>query len=583
MSVGDAPGGPGVRYQPDDSPPLGLALGLAIQLTVLTVPGILLIVAVVMRAGGQSEAYLLWAVSATVAIGGAATVLQAFRLGRFGAGYVVLMGSSGASVAVCVTALAEGGPAMLATLVAVSALVPLALSGRLSLFRRIITPTVSGTVIMLIPVTVMPVLFDLLDGAPGTDPAASPLSALATVLVTVGIVFGAGGALRLWAPLIGIVCGSVTAGFFGLYDFGRVAEAPWIGVPPLEWPGLDLGFGPTFWALLPGFLFVAVIATLRTMSSCVAVQNVSWRRRRAVDYRAVQGAVATDGLAGMVSGLAGSVQSNAYTISVPVIELTGAAARRIGIATGLVFVALVFLPKSLAVILAVPDPVLAGYLAVLLAILFVSGMRAVVQDGLDHRKSLVVGVAFWVGAGCHYGMIFPELVAEFAGGLLRNGMTAGGLVAILMTVVLEVASPRRSRMEAELDLSALPTIREFLGALATRAGWSAEMAARLDAVGEEVLLSLVREDGEGTDRRRLRIAAHPGDGGAVLEFVVAPRGENLEDRLALLGDPADEGPVEHEVSLRLLRHLASSVRHQQYHDTDILTVHVKDTASGAKA
>lgn len=583
MSAGDAPGGPTVRFQPDDSPPLGLALGLAIQLTVLTVPGIMLIVAVVMRAAGQSEAYLLWAVSATVAIGGAATLLQAFRLGRFGAGYVVLMGSSGASVAVCVTALAEGGPAMLATLVAVSALVPLALSGRLSLFRRIITPTVSGTVIMLIPVTVMPVLFDLLDGAPETNPVASPLAALATVLVTVGIVFGAGGALRLWAPLIGIVCGSVTAGFFGLYDFGRVAEAPWIGVPPLEWPGLDLGFGPTFWALLPGFLFVAVITTLRTMSSCVAVQNVSWRRRRAVDYRAVQGAVATDGMASMVSGLVGSVQSNAYTISVPVIELTGAAARRIGIATGLVFVALVFLPKSLAVILAVPDPVLAGYLAVLLAILFVSGMRAVVQDGLDHRKSLVVGVAFWVGAGCHYGMIFPELVAEFAGGLLRNGMTAGGLVAILMTVVLEVASPRRSRMEAELDLSALPTIREFLGALATRAGWSAEMAARLDAVGEEVLLSLMREGEERADRRRLRIAAFPGNGGAVLEFVVAPRGENLEDRLALLGDPADEGPVEHEVSLRLLRHLASSVRHQQYHDTDILTVHVKDTASGAKA
>ena len=109
------------------------------------------------------------------------------------------------------------------------------------------------------------------------------------------------------------------------------------------------------------------------------------------------------------------------------------------------------------------------------------------------------------------------------------------------------------------------------------------MAARLDAVGEEVLLSLMREGEERADRRRLRIAAFPGNGGAVLEFVVAPRGENLEDRLALLGDPADEGPVEHEVSLRLLRHLASSVRHQQYHDTDILTVHVKDTASGAKA
>ena len=576
-------GGPGLRYQPDDRPPAGLAIGLGIQLAVLTVPGIMLIVAVVMRAAGASEAYLLWAVSASVAIGGAATVLQAFRLGRLGAGHVLVMGTSGASVAVCVTALVEGGPAMLATLVAVSALVPLAISGQLPLFRRIVTPTVLGTVIMLIPVTVMPVLFDFLESSPGASPSAAPLSALATVLVTVGIVFGAGGALRLWAPLIGVVCGSVTAALFGLYDFGRIARAPWIGVPPLEWPGLDLSFGPVFWALLPGFLFVAVVTTLRTMSSCIAVQNASWRRRRAVDYRAVQGAVATDGLAGVLSGLAGTVQSNAYSLSVPVIELTGAAARRVGVATGLVFVALVFLPKSLAAILAVPDPVLAGYLAVLLAILFVSGMRAVVQDGLDHRKSLVVGIAFWVGAGCQYGMIFPEAIAGFAGGLLGNGMTSGGLVAILMTLLLETAKPRRSRMETELDLSVLPRIREFLGAFASRAGWGAEMAVRLDAVGEEALLSLVREGGEEAGGRRLRVLAYPGDGGAVLEFAVAPGGGNLEDRLALLGDPDGEGAAEREISLRLLRHLASSVRHEQYHDIDILTVHVKNAAPASNA
>ena len=32
--------------------------------------------------------------------------------------------------------------------------------------------------------------------------------------------------------------------------------------------------------------------------------------------------------------------------------------------------------------------------------------------------------------------------------------------------------------------------------------------------------------------------------------------------------------IEREVSLRLLRHIASSVRHQQFHDTDIVTVRV---------
>ncbi len=49
----------------------------------------------------------------------------------------------------------------------------------------------------------------------------------------------------------------------------------------------------------------------------------------------------------------------------------------------------------------------------------------------------------------------------------------------------------------------------------------------------------------------------------------------MEDRIALLPEQASSVAVEQEVSLRLLRHLASSVHHQQYHDTDIVTIHVE--------
>ena len=60
----------------------------------------------------------------------------------------------------------------------------------------------------------------------------------------------------------------------------------------------------------------------------------------------------------------------------------------------------------------------------------------------------------------------------------------------------------------------------------------------------------------------------------MLEFVAATGEENLQDRIALLGERTDAETTEWGVSLRLLRHLASSVRHQQYHDTEIVTVHV---------
>ena len=79
--------------------------------------------------------------------------------------------------------------------------------------------------------------------------------------------------------------------------------------------------------------------------------------------------------------------------------------------------------------------------------------------------------------------------------------------------------------------------------------------------------------GETHRKRRLLLTAHKEGGGAVLEFIAAPGEENLEDRIALIGEASGDAP-EREVSLRLLHHLASSVHHQQYHDTDIVTIRV---------
>jgi len=102
------------------------------------------------------------------------------------------------------------------------------------------------------------------------------------------------------------------------------------------------------------------------------------------------------------------------------------------------------------------------------------------------------------------------------------------------------------------------------------------MANRLAAATEETLLTLREGDATARQdtRRRLLLTARREGNGAVLDLFVGPVGENLQDRVALLGEVEDDTPVAHEVSLRLLRHLASSVRHRQYHDTDIVTVRV---------
>ncbi|MCY3620970.1 MAG: xanthine/uracil/vitamin C permease [Gammaproteobacteria bacterium] len=484
-----------VRYEADERPPFPLSVGLGVQLMVLIVAGIVLTPAIVIRAAGGSEAYLAWAVFAAVAISGTTTVMQAVRFGRIGAGYVLAMGTSGAFIAICVTALVEGGPALLATLVVISALFQFTFSARLSLFRRVLTPTVAGTVIMLIAVTVMPIIFGMLTEVPeDAPPLGAPICAVATLITVCAIALKASGALRLWAPVIGVAVGSMVAAYFGLYDTNRVAEASWIGFPTVGWPGFDLEFGAAFWSLLPAFIFVTLVGAIETIGDSVAIQRVSWKTRKAVDFRAVQGAVAADGMGNLLSGLAGTVPNTTYSTSVSVTELTGVGARVVGLVLGIVMVAFAFFPKALAVVLAIPGPVAAAYVTVLLAMLFVVGMKIIVQDGVDYRKGLIVGVSFWLGVGFQNGVIFPEFVADFAGGLLQNGMTAGGLAAILLTLFVELTAPRRHRIELAFELSALPSIRQFLAECASRYRWDEAMTQRLDAASEETLLTLLPDD-----------------------------------------------------------------------------------------
>ena len=586
-----------VRFEPNERPPNTLAFGLGFQFVLLTVAGIVLTPAIVVRAAGAMvnaeagwtvEGYLPWAVFAALMISGLTTVLQAVRVGPLGSGYVLLMGTSGAFIAVCVTALAQGGPGMLATLVFVSALFQFLLSWRLAWLRRIITPTVAGTVIMLIAVTIMPILYDLLSNVPpGTPTAAAPASAAATLGVALVVLLRGSGPWRLWAPVMAILSGCVVAGGFGLYDMQQVFDASWFGLPETTWPLLDpdlkLDFGPLFWALLPAFVFVTLVGAIETIGDSVAIQKVSWRGKRATDYRAVQGAVAADGVGNLLSGVAATVPNTTYSSSVAVTEITGVASRLVGICAGLIFFSLAFLPKTTALLLAVPNPVIGAYAIVLIALLFVLGVRIVAQDGLDYRKATLVGVAFWVGSGFQAGAVFPDHLGEFWSGLLGNGMTSGGLTALLMTIFLEITAPRRKRLRTSLEASAMPEIRAFLDRVSSKMGWSPDTAARLFLVAEEAVQTLVeqRRERDGGDGARLLLVAGADGEDAELEFIASSGEGNVEDRISVLRERPTDAPVEQELSLRLLRHFASSVRHQQYQDADILTVRVGLGASGA--
>ena len=567
----------GIRYEPDENPPLLVAIGTGVQAALVSLGGIVIGAVIVFRIAGQPESYIPWAIFAALIVSGISTFLQAVRFWRIGAGHVLVMGTSGAFIAVCVTALVEGGPATMASLIVISSLFQFLLASRLSLLRRIFTPVVSGTVIMLIAVAVMPIIFDTLKDVPdGVSPVAAPFAALSTLAVIALLVMRAPPTWRLWSPIIGIVVGCAVAAPFGLYDLQTVLDSPWVGIPLGSWPGLDLTPGVEFWALLPAFVVVTLVGAIETVGDGVAIQQVSRRNRRATDFRIVQGALNADGVGNFLSGLLGTLPNTTYSSSVSLAEVTGIASRRVGVVIGIIFAVLAFFPKATALLIAIPAPVAAAYITVLLALLFVQGMRMIIQDGVDHRKAIVVGVAFWLGVGFQAGVIFSDMLHGFWAVLLGNGMTAGAIVAIIMMLFMDMTSPRRRRLAAELSPDSLPEIDAFLREFASRGHWDSASTGRLAAAGEEALAVLLQEVNlaESAESLELTVSARQHEQAAELEFVTALQGENMEDHLAYLSE-LPPVPDEHQVSYRLLWHYASSVRHQKYHGIDIITIQVE--------
>ena len=562
---------PRLRYAVDESPSQGLTLGLSLQVVTLILTGIILTPIIVLNAANYPEG-VEWAVFAALVVSGLATILQARPVGPIGAGYPLYMGTSGAFIGVSTAAVVAGGLPLLASLVAASSLVQFLFSARLSFFRRLITPTVGGTVIMLLAVNVFPITTDLLANVPpGVDPGyfGMPLVAFATFVTITLVSLYARGATRLWAPLVGILLGTGLGGLLGLLNWEPVLNAQWFGLPQSGWPGLDLSFDVRFFGLLVPFMIVTIIGAIETYGDAIAIQRVSHRTAVPVDFKVIQRALNADGVGNLLSGLAGTVPNTTYSTSISIVDLTGVAARRVALYGGIMIVLTAFAPKLPALLQVVPDAVAGAYIFIFIVLLFRQGVRMVTMGGFDYEKGFIVCISFWMGLGFQYGVIFPDHLPDWSRGVFDNGMASGGIVAIALTLLMSLRN-RGRQVVLEPTVRSLSKLRAALDTAAERAGWDETATNRLELAGEEAFLYLLERQ-EKSDPQPVRVAVRPLDEVLQIEFVSGPDSANLELRLSELDE---ERVVVEDVGPRLLRHMAKDVRHEQFYDLDVLTVTV---------
>ena len=566
-----------VQYEPDEKCPPLLAISSALQIFVPNTISLVMLAALVVRASGESDAYLSWVTFTVLAVTGASMVLQTLRLRHIGSGRLIVANFNVPFLAVSALALHVGGPGLLASLIVFSTLVQSVLTLRLASLRRIFTQTVSGVVVMLVAVSALPFIISRAVVPPEGESMALFLApGMAALAAGVLISLQDAPLWRIWILPVTVAVGLIVAVPLGLYDAGIIVDAPWLYFPNSGWPGLDLSFGADFWALLPVFVFVNLTAFMKAVGDLSVIYRASYRNQSAIDFRTVQGGLNVYGVGTLLSGLLGTLPVAApWATTVVYIGFTGVAARSAGICLGLLTVLVASFSKLLAILVAIPTPVVSAVYVIIFGMLFVEGAKTVFAGQVDQKKATITGVSMVFGLCA---ATLSELFEGVTIHLVGNTIVIGGMAAIAMTVFTELSGVRARKLRVDLTQSSLPAVDDFLRQFADEHSWAEEGKNRLCLVGEEVMLSLFNEENDGSvEQKRGLVATIRSDGGsAELEIVVAPEDAiqgNIENRMAYLGqDRALED--EQQLSFRILRHYASSVHHRKYYGVDIISCRV---------
>jgi xanthine permease len=409
---------------------------------------------------GLPEEDLVYLINADLFTCGVATLVQTVGLWRVGIRLPIIQGVTFAAVTPMVLIGQSGGLPAIYGSVIVAGIVTLLVSPYFSKLLRFFPPVVTGSIITIIGVSLLPVA---VTWAGGGDPNAENFGApgnialaFAVLLVILLIYRFFKGFVSRIAVLLGLIIGTAVATVLGITDFGGVGEAALLGVTTPFHFGL-----PTFGlAAILSMVLVMLVTMVETTGNAVAVGEIVDKPIREENLTA---GLRADGLSTALGGILNAFPYTAYAQNVGLVRLTGVKSRWVVAAAGGLLILLGLFPKLAAVVAAIPLPVLGGAGFALFGTVAATGIRTLSRVDFDRNANLVV-VAVSLAVGL-IPVAFPTFYSAFPSGLqivLNSSITAGSLAAIILNVAFNVLGGREERPDPK-DVATARTSGETSG------------------------------------------------------------------------------------------------------------------------
>ncbi len=443
-------------YQLDGKVPFGKAFLLGLQHVLAMYAGNLTPIILITGICGIGDLQIQILQNAML-VAGLITLVQLFTIGPIGAKLPIVMGANSGFIGICgnISGMMGGGVLAYGAILGaglIGGLFETVLGFFLKPLRKFFPAVVTGTVVLSIGLSLIPIGINSFAGGSGAGDYGAPINFLVGAIVLITIVaikhFTKGTASNS-AILIGIVVGYIVCAILGLIlpttytdangavqtcswvlDWSKVAQAKWFAIPKILPVKLSFHLSAVF-----PMCIMFIVSAIETVGDTSGITE-GGLGREATD-RELSGSIICDGLGSSIAALFGVTPTTSFSQNVGLITMTRVV-NRYCISLGAVFLVLCGLfPKLAAVISIMPQSVLGGAAVMMFASIVISGIQLITKEKVTGRTITIVSVALGLGYGLGSSTdalaLMPQMIQYLFGG---SGIVPAALAALIMNIVL---------------------------------------------------------------------------------------------------------------------------------------------------
>ncbi|MGF1704906.1 nucleobase:cation symporter-2 family protein [Enterovibrio baiacu] len=419
-------------YQLNDKPPTGVTFMLAVQHMLASVGGIIAVPLIVGSAIGLPGAEIVTLINAALFVSGAITIVQCLGLGPVGIRLPVVMGSSFAFLGIAIGIGKVDGMSGILGASLVGAFLVIIASFFMEQIRKLFPPVVSGVVVTLIGLTILPVAMNWVGDAPAGSEHFATLPKLFLAAVSLAVVLlvstYAKGAVAASAIVIGLAGGYLVALSMGMVDLTQISNAGWFATPePFKY-----GFTFSLTAIVSMSLAYIVVIAEATGDFLALASNC----HKNISGKDLKRGLLGDGIGSAIGAMFNALPLASFSQNVGIVGITGVASRFVVGATGVLLILAGLFPKFGALAVTVPKPVLGGVGFIMFGMIAYAGIRMLIKAADTRRNALVICVSLASGLAVTVQPNILQHLHHDVAQLLHSGITTGTIVAVMLNLLL---------------------------------------------------------------------------------------------------------------------------------------------------